>query len=128
MNRQSSILSLLVALTIAMAVQGQASTQPKTDTLSNHQLLTLIATAKTPAEHLRLAQYYGEQAKYYLAQSTLHQEMAAAYKKNPASSAKFSTGSAHHCDFFAQSFKQTATQMQELASMHEQMAKDAATN
>lgn len=125
MKRLISIAALLFALAVVIPVQGQSVATSKTDTLSKQQLLTLIATAKTPAEHQRLADYYKGQAQYYLAQSTLHQEMAAAYKKNPASSAKFATGSAHHCDFFAQSFKQTATQMQNLANMHEQMAKDA---
>ena len=125
MRRSISVLSLLVALTISFAVYGQSAPQPKTDKLTKHQLLSLIATAKTPTEHLRLAQYYEAQAKYYLAQSSLHQEMAAAYRKNPPISGKYSINSANHCDFFAQSFKEDATKMQELANMHEQMAKDA---
>lgn len=125
MRRSISVLSLLVALTIAFAVYGQSAPHSKTDKLTKHQLLSLIATAKTPTDHLRLAQYYEAQAKYYLAQSSLHQEMAAAYRKNPPISGKYSINSANHCDFFAQSFKEDATKMQELANMHEQMAKDA---
>ncbi len=125
MKRLISTLSLLAALIVIFAACNQSSAQPTTDKLSKHELLSLIATAKTPAEHLRLAQYYEGQAKFYLAQSTLHQEMAAAYKKNPPISAKYSTTSVNHCDFFSQSFKEDATKMQELADMHEQMAKDA---
>lgn len=52
--------------------------------------------------------------------------MAEAYKKNPmTNSSKFATGTVDHCEYFAQSFKEMATKMQELADMHEQMAKDA---
>ncbi len=127
MKRWVGIVSLLVAFAVAIPVMGQSPPPSKTDKLSKHQLLSLIATAKTPTDHLRLAQYYEAQAKYYLAQSSLHQEMAAAYRKNPPISGKYSINSANHCDFFAQSFKEDAIKMQELANMHEQMARDAET-
>jgi hypothetical protein len=42
-------------------------------------------------------------------------------------SSKFATGTVNHCEYFAQSFKEMATKMQELADMHEQMAKDSGT-
>ena len=126
MKRLLGIVSLLVALTVAIPVMGQSASQSKTDKLGKHQLLTLIATAKTPAEHLRLARYYQDQANYYLEQSKLHQDMATAYRKNPmTNSDKFRRSTVDHCDYFAQSFKETATKMQELANMHAQMAKDA---
>ena len=93
--------------------------QPSVDKLSNKQLISLIATAKTPAEHLRLAEYYSAKAKAYDAESKMHAEWAEAYKKNPASTpGKFSTESESHCDFFSTSFKNMAAKMQELAQMH----------
>jgi hypothetical protein len=126
MKRLIGIFSLIVALTLIVPVYGQSGSQSKTDKLTKQQLLSLVATAKTPADHLRLARYYEAQAKYYLAQSKQHEDMAAAYKKNPLfSSSKYATGTVDHCDYFAQSFKEDATKMQELANMHEQMAKDA---
>ena len=126
MKRFISVLFLLAALTVAIPVRGQSAPQPKADKLSKQQLLSLVATAKTPADHLRLARYYETQAKYYLAQSKEHEDLGAAYKKNPLfSSSKYATGTVDHCDYFAQHFKDIATKMQELAQMHEQMAKDA---
>ncbi len=128
MKRLMYTLSLLAALTIAFAAYSQSTAQPKTDKLSKQQLLSLIATAKTPADHLRLARYYEAQATYYLAQSQQHEEQAAAYKKNPmTNSDKFRFGTVDHCEYFAQSFKDISTKMQELANIHEQMAKDAGT-
>jgi hypothetical protein len=54
--------------------------------------------------------------------------MAAAYKKNQltlsSKYAIYAIGTVNHCDYFAQSFKEIATKMQQLANMHEQMAKD----
>ncbi len=94
--------------------------------MSKDQLIALAATAKTPAEHRRLARYYDGQAKYYLAQSKQHEELAAAYRKNPmTNSPKMAKGTVDHCDYFVQSFKDTAAKMKELGDMHEQMAKDA---
>ncbi len=126
MKRLVTIFSLLLALTIAIPALGQSASQAKPDKLSHKQLLSLIATAETPADHLRIAQYYEAQAKYYVEQSKLHQDMATAYRKNPmTNSDKFRRGTVDHCEYFAKSFNETATKMQELANMHEQMARDA---
>lgn len=124
MRRFIGILILCIALTAA--IYSQAQSQPKAGKLGKQQLLSLIATAKTPAEHRRLAKYYEAQAKSYLAQAKEHEELSEAYKKNPmTSSSKFAAGTVDHCEYFAQSFKEDAAKMQELAEMHEQMAKDA---
>ena len=126
MRRFIGIALLLVGLIVAAPVQGQSVSRTKTDKLSNQQLLSLIATAKTPEDHHRLARYYESQAQYYLEQSKLHEDMGAAYMKNPLlMSSKWKRGTVDHCNYFAQSLKDTATKMQELANMHEQMAKDA---
>jgi hypothetical protein len=124
------ILSLALAMTVAFFGQAAFAQQHhhhnKGERLSQQQLLSLIATAKTPAEHRRLAHYYDDKAEDYLAQSAQHQKEADAYKMNPmTSSSKFATGTVNHCQFFAQSFKDDAAKMKELAQMHEDMAKDA---
>jgi len=41
------------------------------------------------------------------------------------SSSKFAMGTVNHCEYFEQSFKEMAAKMQELADMHEKMAKEA---
>jgi hypothetical protein len=121
-----SLVILSIALDLTLTAFSQAQSAPKSEKLSEQQLLSLITTAKTPADHTRIADYYQAQAKNYLAQSKEHEQMAAAYKKNPVtSSSKFATQTVNHCDYLAQSFKKDADRVQDLAKLHEQMAKDA---
>lgn len=121
---------LVVVLALALPSFGQTSTmhQHMAEKLTKQQLLSLIATAKTPAEHRRVAEFYHAKAKDYFAQAEEHKEAAEAYKKNPMTSAsKFATSTVNHCEYFDKSFRDMSAKMQELADMHEQMAKDAET-
>ena len=128
MKRTFGIFAVAIVLVISVVGLISAAQQQKPEKLTKGQLLSLIATAKTPAEHQRIAEYYDAKAQEYLAQAKEHQEMAEAYKKNPmTSSSKFAAGTVNHCEYFAQSFKEMAAKMQDLANMHEQMAKDAET-
>ncbi len=125
MKRMIALLSVVLAITATVFAQAPANQQAH-ESLSNKQLNSLIATAKTPAEHQRIAHYYGAQAESYLAQSKEHAQMAEGYKANPAiNNSKFSKGTVGHCEYFAQSFKEMSTKAGEMAQMHEQMAKDA---
>jgi hypothetical protein len=125
MNRTIATLSFATAFAFT-SFAAMAQTQPNSADLSKQQLVSLIASAKTPAEHTRIAQYYGAKAQDYLAQSNEHAQMAEQFKKNSViSSSKFSTGTVNHCEYLAQNFKQKAEQMQKLEAEHEQMAKDA---
>ena len=120
------ILSLALAMGFAAFAQAPATQQHKVEKLSNQQLLALITSARTPSEHLRIARYYEAKAQEYLAQSRDHEEQAEAYKKNPVTSnSKFAAGTVDHCEYFAQTYKDMAAKMQDLAQMHEQMARDA---
>lgn len=119
---------LAISLVLTLSAFAQASNQSKPEKLSHQQLLSLIATAKTPAEHERLARYYDERAQAYLTQSAEHQQMAVEYRKNPLiSSSKWATGTINHCEFIAKSLKEDAARMQALAQAHREMAA-AATN
>src|ERR1039458_7421220 len=114
MNRTIATLSFATAFAFT-SFAAMAQTQPNSADLSKQQLVSLIASAKTPAEHTRIAQYYGAKAQDYLAQSNEHAQMAEQFKKNSViSSSKFSTGTVNHCEYLAQNFKQKAEQMQKL--------------
>jgi hypothetical protein len=116
--------SIAIAAVLAFASVSQA--QPNQEKLGKQELLSLIATAKTPAEHSRLAAYYNAEAQDYLAQSKEHEQMVEAYKKNPAfNTAKSTPGPINHCLYLAQHLKESAVKMQELAKEHDQMAKVA---
>ncbi|MGA7340411.1 MAG: hypothetical protein WBX18_07435, partial [Terracidiphilus sp.] len=66
MKRTIAIFSLVFALTFAAFAQAAPSQQLAPEHLSKQQLNTLIATAKTPAEHRRIAQYFQAKAQDYL--------------------------------------------------------------
>jgi len=125
MNRTIVVLSsIFVFALVAFASTAQA--QQNSADLSKQQLATLIASAKTPAEHTRIAQYYGAQAQADLALSQEHAQMADQFEKNSVtSSSKFTTGTVNHCAYLAASYKQSAAKMQKLEQEHEQMAKEA---
>lgn len=54
---------------------GRVFRRPAMNRLCETTLPRLIATAKTPAEHLRIEQYYKAKALDYLAQAKEHEEM-----------------------------------------------------
>lgn len=124
MKRTLALLS--VSLILAVASIAQTTPAVKAEKLSKPQLLSLIATAHTPAEHERIANYYDARARDFLAQSAEHAQMAAEYRKNPMiSSSKWATGTINHCEYLAQSLKNDAIKMQELAQLHREMAASA---
>ncbi|HUA91119.1 MAG TPA: hypothetical protein VL991_01060 [Terracidiphilus sp.] len=126
MKRTIAIFSLVFALTFAAFAQAAPSQQLVPEHLSKQQLNTLIATAKTSAEHRRIAQYFQAKAQDYLAQAQEHEQMLAAYKANPSlSNDKHRASTIGHCEYFVQTFKDLAAKSQELAQLHEQMAQNA---
>jgi hypothetical protein len=120
-----SILSLAFVITAVAFSQTASAQQTKPEHFSKRQLNTLIAEAKTPAEHQRIAQYYQAKAQDYLAQAKEHEQMVAAYKANPSLTAKSQASTINHCEYFVQTFKDMAAKSQELAQLHGQMAKGA---
>jgi hypothetical protein len=125
MKRTIEILSSVLVLAL-VAFASTAQAQQNSNQLGKQQLVTLIASAKTPAEHNRIAQYYGAQAQADLALSQEHAQMADQFKKNSVtSSSKFATGTVNHCAYLAASYKQSAAKMQKLEQEHEHMAQEA---
>lgn len=91
-------------------------------------LSALDLAPRTPAEHEQIAQSYRNQAQNYLAQAREHESMVAAYKVNPNINAKNQAATIGHCEYFAAKVQELATRSQELAQLHEQMAKLAGRN
>jgi len=126
MKRTFVFLSLAAILTFATAAQAQTARQPKAEALNSKQLTALISTAKTPAEHQRIADYYQAKSQDLLAQSIEHAQMAETFRNNPATnSSKAEKGTVDHCAYLAQSLKARSLKLEALAQTHEQMAKDA---
>jgi hypothetical protein len=90
------------------------------DLLTAKQAQDLVASANTPADHLKLSKHFTAEAASYTAESNLHAAMAAGYKGNtrPGMSSQ-----AVHCDRLAQQTKEAAAAARELATHHQQLAK-----
>jgi hypothetical protein len=129
MKRMFAVLSVVsLALVIAVPALAQApSTNAKPEQLSKQQVNTLISTAKTPAEHQRIANFYEASAKDYRAQAQEHEAMIVAYKANTSmSNDKNRASTIGHCEYFVKSLNELSAKSDELARLHRNMAEQAA--
>ena len=116
------LLGLLAAVT---ADVGSAAEQQKA-ILSSKQLKALVATAKTPADHLKLARHYAATADKHEADAKEHMALAAEYRRSPRVSEikrPMAGDTAAHCEYYAEHCRKAAQEMRTLAKMHEEMAK-----
>ena len=122
------------SVTLAVLVSGfavlseRATAQLPGKTLNKKELADLVARAKTAEDHRRLAAHYRAVAAEHEMEAKEHTELAAKYKANPTSSESKRPGSpdtAAHCLTFAQHCRNAAKTMNEMAAMHEEMAKHA---
>jgi hypothetical protein len=121
MKRTLAVLSLVFVL--ALAANSQSTDPQQPEKLGKKQLATLVAHAKTPAEHARLAGYYAAQAQNDMDEAQVHEQMAANFHDSAvASSDKFATGTIKHCLYIHDQLKKDAAKMQVLAQQQEQMA------
>jgi len=121
-----TVIHLSLALVFVLTAIAAASSAQQPEKLSTRQLASLIAAAKTPAEHSRIAQYYAAQAQSDLAQAAEHEQMAAHYRQSSmASSSKFAAGTVNHCEYLVRHLNREAVKLQGLAQQHEEMAKAA---
>ncbi len=120
----------LAALVISSVSTAQAA---ESKHLSKKQVKTLVATAKSPADHLQLARYYSAEADRLEVEAKEHDELAEVYRKSATSQAAamknpMAPNSAGHCEYFAKAVREAAKSARDLAAAHEQMAKDAGPN
>jgi hypothetical protein len=127
--RKSSLAAVAVAglftLFLTMTPQMTAAEVTK---LTSKEVKTLVATAKTPADHMKLAKYYEGEAAKLEAESKMHEELAQIYRKNPNAmgmKTPMNPTSAEHCEYFAKATREAAKAAKDLAAAHEQMAKAA---
>jgi len=83
------------------------------------EVVELIVTAKTPAEHRKLGKQFAAEAARYTEDADRHAAMAAGYRANPN---RRGGDPAIHCDRFVQQVRDAATAARELANYHERVA------
>jgi len=94
--------------------------------LSNKEAKQLIATASTPADHLRLAKYFELKAEKLEAEAREHADMARNYRAHPTASEMKRPGApdtAAHCERLSQHLAEAAQDARTLARDHEAMAR-----
>jgi hypothetical protein len=124
-----AVLSLLLfSLTIVSG--AVADTSPS---LTKKELKTLLATAKTPADHARLAAYYRDTAQHLRAQEQEYSAQAASLATQPAavegkctrsflSKQGTSCNSASHYSYFAKECAKKAKDAETLAAQQQQLS------
>ena len=103
---------------------AQAATEQRTQKPSKKKLKTLIANARTPEDHERIAAYYRAEGEQLKAKQREHEEELAEYLKNPSSHPvpKWPTMD-QHCRQLIFYYSKAAQKAFELADLHDQMAK-----
>jgi hypothetical protein len=127
-----NLLAALAITTLALSSLVPLSVAAENKSaLSKKELQVLIANAKTPTEHQKIAAYYRDQAQRLTASAKEHAEMAEVYAKNPVSAAleskhgvSFGQG-ASHCRRWAQLDEEQAKEAEALAALHNEIAKSA---
>src|SRR5262245_42928733 len=105
-----------VTFVATAALAGQTATS--IDLLPSKQVRELVASAKTPADHLKLQKHFLALAAKYEAEAEEHTAEAQAYRKNPSfrdTKNPGGPGTAAHCDRFADLARQAAKEARELA-------------
>jgi hypothetical protein len=101
---------IVTALVFSLNRQAPTNAQEEVD------ITVLIETADTPEDHLKIAEYYEEQAVVMEKKATLHASMAKAYQGGKMA------GMTTHCDKLAKDSTASAEQYREMAAEHKKMA------
>ena len=127
-KRKVQMALTVISLTFSVLLAAGYSAAGQRPSLSKKDVKALIASAKTKQDHLKLAEFYKTEVARLQAEATDHDEMAEMYRKNPSPMAvkhPEAIGEGH-CKEIARRFRESASKTQELATMHEEIAKAAA--
>ena len=126
-GRWASLAAGVVALTLTAA---PLTAQTSKTRLSTKEVVALIESAKTPADHEKLAAYYDQTATELEEKAKEHKELAAAYKRMPVSGNPRITSPARpisHCENIAADAGKAAAEARSMAEHHRMLAKEAGT-
>ena len=129
LSRINLSLALVVALTFAIFATTFASAADN-KTISKKEFTVLLKTASEPADHLKIAAYYRQEAARLNETAKEHADLAAIYKQNPPNPAMeakhgFAVEGTSHCNRWSELAKEQAKEAEALAVLHEGMAKDS---
>lgn len=117
-----SFFALLLTLGVATIGWGSPAAADDSHALTKTELKQLIATAKTPADHRKLAAHYRQEAARFEETRTEHEQMLAAYEKNRQQYRNKFPSMADHCRALIKNATNSRDKSAEMAKMHEEMA------
>lgn len=126
LNWKRAAATSMVLAALIVASTGQAPAAESKGELKSREVKALVANAKTPADHLKLARHYTAMAAKHDAEAQEHEALAAEYTRDPrlgASKHPMAGNTAEHCKYFAEHCRKAAKEMQAMAAAHEEMAK-----
>lgn len=121
-----------IAIVAAVSLTAVYSFAQDQKVPTKKEVATLLKTAKQPADHLRIAAYYKQEAARQRQVAKEHADLAVIYQKtHPFAAMEAKNGyaaqeSASHCNKFAELAIEQAKQDDALVTLHEEMANQAA--
>jgi hypothetical protein len=118
-----SLLTLMFWAGSSWAGQAGKATQ-----LTNDEVTNLTTSAKTAADHGRLAQHFTAKAEGYEAEAQEHENLATQYRQTPNPDETKHPGSPRtsaHCYKATAGLHRSARNARQLSSEHAEMAKNA---
>ena len=110
----------------ALALAAAALPAAAADVVSHDQLMHMIQTAKTPADHEKIAAIYEQQARADQAAAENHRRMERLYKGiDPTQGGRGSGQMAVHCKSIADDYSRAAEEHSALAKLHREAAASA---
>ena len=124
-NRRRVSTLLLASATAVLFSPVRATAEEEKPTLTKKELKALIANAKTPDDHRKIAAYYHAEAERLAEKQREHEEDLAEYQRNSSHYPSKYPTMGDHCRQLAGYYTLAARKAQALADMHEEMAKEA---
>ena len=124
---KTAVISFLITVAMIAAAVAQAGHESELSAavshLSHKQVKQLIATASTPEDHQKLAEYFRWEAGKMREKEQYHFEMAEIYRLHPLPfDSKLPMPMQQHCKYFAEKARDAAKADEDLADMHERIA------
>jgi len=126
LNWKGAIASAMVLAALIVVPASKTSAAEMRGMLKSKEVKALVANAKTPADHMKLARRYAAMAENHEAEAKEHEALAIEYTQNPrlgSTKTPMSPNSAEHCKYFAEHCRKAAAEMSAMAAEHEAMAK-----
>lgn len=123
----SAVTLLSVAFIFAAFPTFSSAVEDGQKNISQREFKVLLKTARTPAEHRRVAEYYRREAQRLTTESKFHQNMIKEVQGRPLPFESKHPGATgvSHCQYWAQLDLKLAQDAETQSAVHEQMANAA---